>query len=121
MDSATLKDAFSRVLSDQFSRQAKRVQKEITSHNILPLDKVSHWVEYGIATEGAKHRIPVWVKEGTGYWGLAWPHVVLWGSILICVVLVLIFLRFCLRIILLSMFPSKQMKSSKASSKSKEI
>ena len=78
-----LEAAFEKALSTEFHENAQRTQTAIRSHATPALDKVAAWVEYGIATKGAQHRIPLWISEQSSYFDVSLPHVLLWGGILV--------------------------------------
>ena len=79
--SPSLREAFLLALSEEFAKSASVVKNNIRAHKTPALDKVAEWVQYGIETGGAEHRVPLWVKDQKMYWELTMPHILLWGGV----------------------------------------
>lgn len=88
-----LEAAFKEALSTEFQENAQRTKTAIRAHATPALDKVAAWVNYGIATQGAKHRIPLWISEQFTYLDFALPHFSLGASVVALLSLVFLLMR----------------------------
>jgi hypothetical protein len=113
-----LSNAFSLALSDEYAENANRVKNNIRAHKTPPLEKVAEWVEFGVSTGGAEHRIPVWIKDQKWtYWEMASPHILLWSVVAAIFIVALQILLRCasgVRTLLVRPPPPKRGKSHDA-------